>query len=106
MPKEKNNIDETVAEPLENETPLSDIVENKEDKEILKPAPKKKSKFTFGYVTVPTAFLRKEADEDSEILTILRKGEAMLIDKEVDDFYYGTINTKVGYVPKEQMEIK
>lgn len=106
MPKDKKIVDETVTEPLENETPLSDIVENAEDKKILEPKPKKKNKSTFAYVTAKMAYVRSEAEDDSDIIGIVREGDAMLVADELDEFYYGTINTVLGYVPKNQMEIR
>ena len=107
MPKDKRTeserfIDDLVAEQaLESETE-NEVVE--EPKPV--PAPKKKSKYTFGYVTSQTAFLRQEANEDSNIIAILKKDMVMLIDKEVSGFYYGTINNVVGYVLKDQIEIR
>lgn len=91
----KDNIEKTVN------TTENEIVEEKPI-----PAPKKKSKFTFGYITSQTAFLRQEANEDSNIIAILKKDMVMLIDKEVSGFYYGTINNVVGYVLKDQIEIR
>lgn len=95
----KDNIEETV-----NTTENEVVEEVKEVKPIF--VPKKKNKFTFGYITSPTAFLRQEANEDSNIIAILRKDMVMLIDKEVDGFYYGTISNVVGYVLKDQIEIR
>ena len=107
MPRDKRTeserfIDDLVAEQaLESET--EDTVVD-EPKPVA--APKKKSKYTFGYVTSQTAFLRQEANEDSNIIAILKKDMVMLIDKEVDSFYYGTISNIVGYVLKDQIEIR
>lgn len=95
----KDNIEETV-----NTTENEVIEEAKEAKPIV--VPKKKSKYTFGYVTSQTAFLRQEANEDSNIIAILKKDMVMLIDKEVSGFYYGTISNVVGYVLKDQIEIR
>lgn len=93
----KDNIEETVN------TTENEVVE---EKPIPVPVPKKKSKFTFGYITSQTAFLRQEANEDSNIIAILKKDMVMLVDKEVSGFYYGTISNVVGYVLKDQIEIR
>lgn len=106
MSNDKKTVDETVAEPLENETPLSEIIENVEDKKILESKPKKKNKSIFAYVTAKMAYVRSDAEEDSDIIGIVREGDAMLIADELDDFYYGTINTILGYIPKNQMKIR
>ena len=106
MPKDKKTVEETVVEPLENETTLSEIVENVEDKKIPESKPKKKNKSIFAYVTAKMAYIRSDADDDSDIIGVVREGDAMLVADELDEFYYGTINTVLGYVSKNQMEIR
>ena len=106
MPKDKKIESEIVTDDLVEEQALESETENEVVEEKPIPAPKKKSKYTFGYITSQTAFLRQEANEDSNIIAILRKDNVMLIDKEVSGFYYGTINNVVGYVLKDQIEIR
>ena len=106
MPKDKKIESEIATDDLVEEQALESEVENEVVEEKPIPAPKKKSKYTFGYVTSQTAFLRQEANEDSNIIAILKKDMVMLIDKEVDGFYYGTISNVVGYVLKDQIEIR
>lgn len=90
---------EVAEEAIENEKVVSEPVEKK-------PTSKKKSKYVFGYVTVPTAYLRAEADEDSMIIAIVRDGEAMIVKDETPDFYGGTIGNTLGYISKSEMEIR
>lgn len=106
MPKDKKIESEIATDDLVEEQALESETENEVVEEKPTPAPKKKSKYTFGYVTPQTAFLRQEANEDSNIIAILKKDMVMLIDKEVNGFYYGTINNVVGYVLKDQIEIR
>lgn len=86
---------EVAEEAIENEEPVEK-----------KPAPKKKSKYVFGYVTTDTAYLRAEADEDSMIIAIVRDGDAMIVTDETPDFYGGTIGNTLGYISKSEMEIR
>lgn len=106
MPKDKKIESEIATDDLVEEQVLEPETENEVVEEKPIPAPKKKSKYTFGYVTSQTAFLRQEANEDSNIIAILKKDMVMLIDKEVNGFYYGTISNVVGYVLKDQIEIR
>ncbi len=96
----------------ENNVSIADIVENKEDKKILEPIvkpkeTKKRTPYTIGIVTVDKAYVMSEPDEYSEIVSVLKKGEAAIIDGDSDkDYYKITANIKVGYILKNQIEIK
>ena len=96
----------------ENNVSIADIIENKEDKKILEPIvkPKKTKKrppYTIGIVTVDKAYIMSEPDEYSEFVSVLKKGEAAIIEDDSDkDYYKVTANIKVGYILKNQIEIK
>lgn len=100
------HIEEAPAEPLENETPLTDIIVNEEDKKILKPVKEIRRGFTFGYVLTNGTFLREEPDKFGTIVSILKKNDVVTIDSEKKDFYYGSANGRIGYVQKDQIEIR
>lgn len=94
----------------DDEMTLADVVENEEDKKILKPVKsvKSDSPYIFGYITVDTAFMRKEPDENSEVITVLKKGEAVIVDPNGDTGDYSKITAQisVGYILKSQYILK
>lgn len=94
----------------DEEMTLADVVENEEDKKILAPVKpvKSNSPYIFGYITVDTAFMRKEPNENSEVITILKKGEAVIIDPNGDagDYSKITAHISVGYILKSQYILK
>lgn len=96
----------------ENNIALTDIVEDEKDKKVLEPAikpkaEKKRSPYKMGLVIINTAYLMKEPDEYSDIISVLKKGDAVIIEDDTDEEYYKvTANIKVGYILKNQIEIK
>ena len=94
----------------DEEITIADIVENEEDKKILEPVkPVKKDRpYTFGYIIVDTALMREEPDENSKVVTILKKDDAVIIDPNGDagDFTKITAHISVGYILKSQYEIR
>lgn len=94
----------------DEEMTLADVVENEEDKKILAPVKpvKSNSPYIFGYITVDAAFMRKEPNEDSEVITILKKGEAVIVDPNGDagDYSKITAQISVGYILKSQYILK
>ena len=109
--KEKDELSKVEA-PDENNIALADIVEDEKDKKILEPtikpkAEKKRSPYKIGIVIVNTAYLMKEPDEYSDIISVLKKGDAVIIEDDSDEQYYKvTANIKVGYILKNQIEMK
>ena len=109
--KEKDELSK-VETPDENNITLTDIVEDEKDKKILeqtiKPkGEKKRPPYTIGIVTVDKAYIMSEPDEYSEFVSVLKKGEAAIIEDDSDkDYYKVTANIKVGYILKNQIEIK
>lgn len=110
MTKDNKNIEEfteeIAAEPLENETPLSEIVDDVEDKKILEPKKENKSRYTFGYVISNGVYFREQPNKYANIICILKKDDVLLVDKEESGYYYGTANGRAGYVEKEFIEIR
>ena len=104
--KEKDELSKVEA-PDEN-----NIAEDEKDKKVLesviKPkAEKKRSPYKIGIVIVNTAYLMKEPDEYSDIISVLKKGDAVIIEDDSDEQYYKvTANIKVGYILKNQIEMK
>lgn len=104
--------DKKKEEPVEEMT-LADIVENEEDKKILEPvevkAPvtAKSDKYIMGVADKDGVFIRKEADDNSSILYILKKGEYVIInhDLDTDKYYYVSIKSVIGYVLKSEISI-
>lgn len=83
---------------------LAEIVNNEEDRKILEEKPvKKNSKYNIGKVISNMAFVRVEPDNESEITYILRKGNIVTINPNVDipEYYKVSIDSAVGYVPKD-----
>jgi hypothetical protein len=109
--KEKDELSKVEA-PDENNIALADIVEDEKDKKILEPVikpktEKKRSPYKMGIVIVHTAYLMKEPDEYSDIISVLKKGDAVIIEDDTDEQYYKvTANIKVGYILKNQIEMK
>lgn len=109
--KEKDELSK-VETPDENNITLTDIVEDEKDKknleQTIKPkAEKKRSPYKIGIVIVNTAYLMKEPDEYSDIISVLKKGDAVIIEDDADEQYYKvTANIKVGYILKNQIEMK
>ena len=109
--KEKDELSKVEA-PDENNIALADIVEDEKDKKILEPVikpkvEKKRSPYKMGIVIVKTAYLMKEPDEYSDIISVLKKGDAVIIEDDSDEQYYKvTANIKVGYILKNQIEMK
>lgn len=103
---------EKSEEPIENNVTLAEVVESEEDKKILepvyKPGVKKKNKpFKIGVVISDTADLKEEPEKYAELITILKKGDAAVIDDDSDPEYYKvTASIKVGYILKSQLEVK
>lgn len=101
------------VKPVDEEMTLSDIVENEEDKKILEPVkPIKTNKgdlpYTFGYITVDQALMRKEPDENSAVVSVLKKNDAVIIDPngDVGKFCRVTAKISIGYILKSQFIIK
>lgn len=109
--KEKDELSK-VETPNENNIALVDIVEDEKDKKILEQAikpktEKKRSPYKIGIVTVDKAYIMSEPDEYSEIVSFLKKGDAVIIEDDSDKEYYKvTANIKVGYILKNQIEMK
>lgn len=96
----------------ENNISIADITENEKDKKILEPEIKpneikKRTPYTIGEIIVDKAYLMEEPDEYSEIISMLKKGDAAIIESDEDKLYYKvTANIKVGYILKSQIKIK
>ena len=96
----------------EDNVTISEIVENEEDKKILEPVvepkvEKKNAPYTIGIVTSATADLKEKPEKYAELVTILKKGDAAIIEDDSDPEYYKVMaNIKIGYVLKNQIEIK
>lgn len=105
----EKNINETADD---NNEKIEKIVENKEDKEISKPVEKsavekKKMPYKIGIVVTNTADVKTEPDKYADLITILKKGDAVIIDDDSDKEYYKvTASIKVGYILKNQITIK
>ena len=69
---------------------------------------KKANKYIVGIANKNTVFVRKEANDDSDILYILKKDKAVIIDPNtLDDKYYRvTIDSIIGFVIRDQITIK
>ena len=98
---------------VEEEMTLSDIIENEEDKKILEPDTRTKAfkgdlPYTFGYIIVDQALMRKEPDENSAVVSVLKKNDAVIIDPNGDagKFCRVTAKISIGYILKSQFIIK
>lgn len=98
-------------EPVEEEMTLADIVENEEDKKILEPVVEKKveksGSYIMGFAIKDGVLVRAKPDKNSEIIYILKQGEAMIINHEMDtdDYYYGSVKSVVGYALKSDISL-
>ena len=94
----------------DEEITIADIVENEEDKKILEPVKPVNNDmpYKFGYVTVDNVYMRAEPDEDSIVITVLNKGDAVIIAPNGDAGKFTKITAKVavGYILKSQYEIR
>ena len=111
---EKETNLEAIESRLENEQTLSDIVENEEDKKFLEPVEKvvekpakKPGKMLIGKITKDRTRLRKEPEEYTDVLSLLRKGDLVIVDenKTFDEYYLVTSHGVVGYVSKDAIII-
>lgn len=111
---EKETNLEGLENRLENEQTLSDIVENEEDKKFLEPVEKvvekpakKRRKMLIGKIKNDRTRLRKEPEEYTDVLSLLRKGDLVIIDenKTFDEYYLVTSHGVVGYVSKDAIII-
>lgn len=111
---EKGTNLEAIENRLENEQTLSDIVENEEDKKFLEPVKevvkkpaKKPGKMLIGKITNDRTRLRKEPEEYTDVLSLLRKGDLVIVDrnKTLDEYYLVTAHGVVGYVSKDAIII-
>ena len=109
MIREKRNEENPEEESVNEEITLADIVENEEDKKILEPVKEetKQSKIIIGITTKDGVMLRKEADENGQVLYVLKKGEGVVINHDFDTnkFYFVSAHSSLGYVLKDEITI-
>lgn len=107
-----DNIEKIINDTILDDKTVDEVVESKEDKEISKPVEKpavekKKTPYKIGIISSNTADVKTEPDKYADLITILKKGDAVIIDDDSDKEYYKvTANIKVGYILKNQITIK
>lgn len=94
--KEKPMIEET-----------EEITKSVEKIESASPV-KKSNKYIVGIANKNGVFVRKEADGESDILYILKKDKAVIVDPNTlsDNYYRVTVESVIGYASKNEITIK
>lgn len=99
---------ETNLEELENK------IENENNKKVLEPVKKvvekqnkRPVKMLIGKIANDRTRLRKEPEEYTDVLSLLRKGDLVVVDRNeiLDDYYLVTAHGIVGYVSKDAIII-
>ena len=109
MIREKKTEEKPEEESVNEEITLADIVENEEDKKILEPVKEEtvKSDFIIGITTKDGVMLRKDPDENGQVLYVLKKDEGVVINHDFDTskFYFVSAKSALGYILKDEITI-
>lgn len=89
----------------ENESSIFDLVGKEEAEKMLGVEKPKKNRAKIG-VTNSALNLREEPNSDSDILYVIPKGKAIVINGEDDKYYKVTVEGLSGYCMKVYVDIK